>query len=100
MDLNGEAESMGVIGPIRLNLQAWGEREVNVAQFPTLPQSALLMKALSVRKPGWKVDMAGLELRRNEELAHSDLVCKTPKEGFGRANARRGLMNISIILEC
>lgn len=100
MDLKGEAESMGVIEPIRLNLQAWGEREVIVARLPTLPQSALLIKALSVRKLGWKVDMAGLELRRNEELAHSDLVCKAPNEGFGRANARRGLMNINIILEC
>lgn len=82
MNLKGEAESTGVIGPIRLNLQAWGEREVTVAQLPTLPQSALLIKALSVRKLWWKVDMAGLELRRNEDLAHSDLVCKAPKEGF------------------
>lgn len=73
---------------------------MTVAQLPTLPQSALLIKALSVRKLGWKVDMAGLELRRNEELAHSDLACKAPKEGFGRANARRGLMNINIIPEC
>lgn len=43
--------------------------------------------------------MAGLQLRRNEELAHSDLASKVPKEGFCRGNARRGMMNINIILE-
>lgn len=43
MDLKVEVESMDVIRSIRLNLQAWGEREVNVARLPALSQSALLI---------------------------------------------------------
>lgn len=48
----GEAESIDVIKPVRLNLQAWGEREASVAQMLALSQSALLIKALAVRKLG------------------------------------------------
>lgn len=52
MDVKGEEESVDVIKLVRLNFQAWGEREVSVAQLPALSQSALLTKALNVRKLG------------------------------------------------
>lgn len=44
--------------------------------------------------------MVGLKLRRNEELTHSDLASKAPKERFSRDKARMGTMNINMILEC
>ena len=52
MDIKGEEESIDVIKPFRLNIQVWGEREVSIAQLPALLQSAILIKALAVRKLG------------------------------------------------
>ena len=59
MDIKGEAESIGMIKPIRFNIQAWGEREVSVTRLPALSQSALVIKALAVRELGGESKLQG-----------------------------------------